>query len=95
MENDNMTRVHTTPQMSKLYTNTCALHLLQVAETLYIQGYVSYPRTESSAYPPNFDFNEILTALCSQPVWGACARVLFSHYFLEPAILSGLVCPAD
>lgn len=28
---------------------------LQVAERLYTSGYLSYPRTESSAYPPNFD----------------------------------------
>jgi DNA topoisomerase III len=48
---------------------------MQVAESLYIQGYVSYPRTESSAYPANFDFTEPLQALCRQPFWGACARV--------------------
>eukprot|EP00889_Picochlorum_renovo_P008523 jgi/Picre1/35553/NNA_003014.t1 len=51
-------------------------HCMQVAERLYTSGFLSYPRTESSAYPPNFNFKEILVGQCSNPIWGEYASSL-------------------
>ena len=51
-------------------------HAMSIAERLYSLGYLSYPRTESSAYPLNFDFQEILVAQRRHPVWGEYASAL-------------------
>ncbi|XP_075223689.1 DNA topoisomerase 3-beta-1-like isoform X3 [Lycorma delicatula] len=37
-------------------------HAMQVAEKLYTQGYISYPRTETTHYPDSFDLIIIMGA---------------------------------
>jgi DNA topoisomerase-1 len=36
---------------------------MRIVQGLYMKGYVSYPRTDSEAYPPTLDLNEILNEL--------------------------------
>lgn len=49
-------------------------HTMQIAERLYTQGYISYPRTETTHYPENFDLKGALKQQSSNPVWGEEVR---------------------
>lgn len=40
---------------------------MQVAEKLYLQGYITYPRTESTHYPAKFDFVGVLNCISQHP----------------------------
>lgn len=42
---------------------------MNIAEKIYASGYISYPRTETDSYPPNFDYQDIVNNLsqCSDP----------------------------
>ncbi|GIL45930.1 hypothetical protein Vafri_3041 [Volvox africanus] len=59
-------------------------HAMQIAERLYTAGCLSYPRTESSAYPPNFDINGNVAALRNHPVFGAYASALLQQGIKHP-----------
>ena len=59
-------------------------HAMQVAERLYIRGYISYPRTETTAYPENFDFREVLRVHERSSDWGAEARELLHDGMVRP-----------
>jgi DNA topoisomerase III len=52
------------------------IHAMQVAERLYTQGYISYPRTETTQYPTNFDFRSVLNQQTKSSVWGEHVRSL-------------------
>lgn len=53
-------------------------HAMRVAESLYTSGYLSYPRTESSAYPANFDLEAALRSQARHPVWGEYAAAVLA-----------------
>uniref|UniRef100_A0A2P2LI91 DNA topoisomerase n=1 Tax=Rhizophora mucronata TaxID=61149 RepID=A0A2P2LI91_RHIMU len=57
---------------------------MQLAERLYTQGFISYPRTESTAYPSSFDFKGTLGALSNNPVWGDHVKELLSGGYHKP-----------
>uniref|UniRef100_A0A0N4ZWC0 DNA topoisomerase n=1 Tax=Parastrongyloides trichosuri TaxID=131310 RepID=A0A0N4ZWC0_PARTI len=43
--------------------------VMSIAEKLYINGYISYPRTETTLYPVDFKFNEVLEKLKRDNEW--------------------------
>jgi DNA topoisomerase-3 len=67
----------TTVQLQKM----CAQKLkissddtMEIAERLYQQGFISYPRTETSKFSPNTDFRSLINVQKDDPVWGDYAR---------------------
>jgi DNA topoisomerase III len=57
---------------------------MRAAEHLYLSGYLSYPRTESTSYPKSFDFRDALAIQQDHPVWGQHARELLRDGFTTP-----------
>lgn len=52
---------------------------MQTAERLYLSGYLSYPRTESTAYPKSFDIKGALRIQASDSRWGAYVNGLLQN----------------
>ncbi len=44
-----------------------AANAMRIAEDLYMNGFISYPRTDNTVYPPSLDINGILTTLKASP----------------------------
>ncbi|CAD7960775.1 unnamed protein product [Amoebophrya sp. A25] len=52
---------------------------MREAEHLYLRGYLTYPRTETTAYPKTLDLDGLLRAQTTNPVWGSQAKDLVTR----------------
>ncbi|KAN0091264.1 DNA topoisomerase, type IA, core domain containing protein [Tylopilus felleus] len=58
--------------------------ILDIAEKLYQQGFLSYPRTETDQYDPQFDFMTLIGKQTADPSWGPFATGLQQGGFNPP-----------
>jgi len=68
-----------TIEMQKRVNRACRIspaEVMKVAEELYNAGFISYPRTETDAFPKDFDFAGIIGPLTNHHVFGFHARAL-------------------
>jgi DNA topoisomerase III len=57
---------------------------IKIAEHLYLRGFTTYPRTESTSFSENFDFNEVLKQQVGHPEWGKYATKLLKTGINRP-----------
>lgn len=57
---------------------------MRIAEHLYLSGYTTYPRTESTTFSSNFNFKEVLSALKEHEDYGSYASTLMKKGFNKP-----------
>ncbi|KAL3994763.1 DNA topoisomerase family protein [Acanthocheilonema viteae] len=57
---------------------------MSTAEYLYTRGFISYPRTETTAYPSNFDFFEALRHQQNDSRWKDIVKELLSKGITKP-----------
>ncbi|KAI8368332.1 DNA topoisomerase [Choanephora cucurbitarum] len=77
----------TTVEMQKVACralNMSGNHIMSLAEGLYTQGLISYPRTETDQFEPNFDFMSLINMQTQDPNWGEHARLLRDGEFERP-----------
>lgn len=57
---------------------------MRIAEHLYLDGYITYPRTESTSYPAKFNFNEILENHKKNSEWGPYVSKILKQGIEKP-----------
>ncbi|KAK2894107.1 DNA topoisomerase 3-alpha isoform X2 [Channa argus] len=51
-----------------------AKETMKIAEKLYTQGFISYPRTETNIFPPNLALTPLVEQQTQSPEWGTFAQ---------------------
>ncbi|XP_064424078.1 DNA topoisomerase 3-beta-1 [Latimeria chalumnae] len=59
-------------------------HTMQIAERLYTQGYISYPRTETTHYAENFDLKGVLRQQANSSYWADTVKALLAEGINRP-----------
>ncbi|CDJ68603.1 DNA topoisomerase III beta-1, putative [Eimeria necatrix] len=59
-------------------------HAMQVAERLYLGGFITYPRTETCTYPPSFDLKGTVAMQAANPYWGTDAQQILQRGLAKP-----------
>lgn len=72
-----LTTVELQKNLSRL-SGMAPKRILDVAESLYQRGLLSYPRTETNQYDKDFDFVSLLDKQRSDCIWGAHATEIFA-----------------
>ena len=57
---------------------------MRAAENLYLRGYLSYPRTESTAYPKSYDIQNNLSNLTQHEEWGYYVVQILNNGYTKP-----------
>lgn len=57
---------------------------MRIAETLYLRGFTTYPRTESTTFSNNFNFKEVLQALKEHEDYGDVAAEMLKSGYKKP-----------
>jgi len=59
--------------------------IMEIAEKLYTKGYISYPRTETDAFPPTINVQELISIQTSSASIGDyCRRLTNNDLFMHP-----------
>src|SRR6185437_11213197 len=49
---------------------------MRIAEDLYMDGFISYPRTDNTVYPPSLPLRELVSSLVRIPEFSAASGLL-------------------
>lgn len=63
-----------------------AKEALSIAEKLYNQGFISYPRTETTIFPKGMNLNSIVEQQVNHPQWGQFAQRILNDGGARPRV---------